>query len=99
MDCSMPGFPVRHQLPELAQTHVHLVSDAIHPSHPLSYPSSPAFNLAQHRQVTLYNVFNEKPHFGIQPVPKFGAPAFQTAQETSPIPLSALRTLTRQVGN
>ena len=44
LDCSMPGFPVHHQLPELAQTHVHRVSDAIQPSHPLSLPSSPAFN-------------------------------------------------------
>ena len=35
----MPGFPVRHQLPELAQTHVHRVSDAIQASHPLSFPS------------------------------------------------------------
>ena len=41
MDFSMPGFPVHHQLPELAQTHVHHVSDAIQPSHPLSSPSSP----------------------------------------------------------
>ena len=44
MDCSMPGFLVRHQLPELTQTHVHQVSDAIQPSHPLSSPSPPAFN-------------------------------------------------------
>ena len=43
MDCSTPGFPVHHQLPELAQTHVHLVSDAIQPSHPLSFPSPPTF--------------------------------------------------------
>ena len=49
MDCSMPGFPVHHQLPELAQTHVHRVSDAIQPSYPLSSPSLPAFNLSQHR--------------------------------------------------
>ena len=48
MDCSMPGFPVCHQLPELAQTHVHRVSDAIQPSHPLSSTSPPAFNLSQH---------------------------------------------------
>ena len=47
IDCSMPGFPVHHQLPELAQTHVHRVCDAIQPSHPLSTPSPPAFNLAQ----------------------------------------------------
>ena len=41
MDCSMPGLPVHHQLPELPQTHVHQVSDAIQPSHPLSSPSPP----------------------------------------------------------
>ena len=49
MDCSVPGFPVHHQLPEPAQTHAHWVSDAIQPSHPLSSPSPPAFNLSQHR--------------------------------------------------
>ena len=45
MHYSMPGFPVHHQLPELAQTHVRLVSDAIQSLHPLSSPSLPAFNL------------------------------------------------------
>ena len=50
MDCSMPGFPIHHQLLELTQTHVHWVSDAIQPSHPLS-PPSPAFNLSQHQGV------------------------------------------------
>ena len=49
MDCSMPGLPVHCQLPELAQTHVHQVGDAIQPSHPLSSPSLPAFNLPQHQ--------------------------------------------------
>ena len=49
MDCSTPGLPVHHQLPELAKTHVHRVSDAIHPSHPLLPPSPPAFNLSQHQ--------------------------------------------------
>ena len=49
MDCSMPGFPVHHQLPALAQTHAHRVSDAIQPSHPLLSPSSPAFNLSQNQ--------------------------------------------------
>ena len=44
MDCSMPSFPVYHQLPELAQTHVHRVCDAIQPSHPLWSPFPPAFN-------------------------------------------------------
>ena len=46
MDCSMPGLPVLHQLLELAQTHIHWVSDAIQPSHPLLSPSPPAFNLS-----------------------------------------------------
>ena len=49
MDCSTPGFPVHHQLPEFAQTHVHPVSEAIQPFHPLSSPYPPAFNLAQHQ--------------------------------------------------
>ena len=49
MDCSTPGSPVLPYLPELAQTHVHWVSDAIQPSHPLLSPSPPAFNLFQHQ--------------------------------------------------
>ena len=44
MNCSMPGLPVHHQLPKFTQTHVHRVSDAIQPSHPLSSPSPPAPN-------------------------------------------------------
>ena len=49
MDCGMPGLPVLHHLPELAQTHVHCVSDATQPSRPLSSPSPPAFYLSQHQ--------------------------------------------------
>ena len=49
MDCSMPGFPVRHQLLEPTQTHVHRIGDAIQPSHPLLSPSPPTFNLSQHQ--------------------------------------------------
>ena len=49
MDCSMSGLLVHHQLLELAQTHVHRVSDAIQPSHPLWSPSPPAFNLSQYQ--------------------------------------------------
>ena len=48
-DCSTPGFPVHHQLLELAQTHVHRVGDVIQPSYPLSSPFPPAFNLSQHQ--------------------------------------------------
>ena len=49
MDCSTLGFPVHHQLPELVQTHVHRVDDVIQPSHLLSSPSPPTFNLSQHQ--------------------------------------------------
>ena len=49
MDCSTPGFPVHHQLPELTQTHVHWTGDAIQRSHPLSPPSPPAFNPSQYQ--------------------------------------------------
>ena len=49
MDCSTPGFPVHHHLLELTQTHVHWISDAIQPSHPVSSPSPPTFNLSQHQ--------------------------------------------------
>ena len=49
MDYSTPGFPVHHQLPELIQTHVHRVSDAFQPSHPLLAPSSPTLSLFQHQ--------------------------------------------------
>ena len=51
MNCSTPGLPVHHQLPEFTQTHVHRVSDAIQPSHPLSSPSPPALNLSQHQDL------------------------------------------------
>ena len=49
MDCIMSAFPVHHQLPELTQTHVYRGGDAFQPSHPLSSPSPPAFNLSQHQ--------------------------------------------------
>ena len=49
MNSSTPGLPVLHQLPESTQTHVHQVSDAIQPSHPLLSPSPPALNLSQHQ--------------------------------------------------
>ena len=51
MDRSTPGPPVHHQLPELAQTHVHWVGDTIKPSHPLSSPSPPTFNLPYHQRL------------------------------------------------
>ena len=51
MDRNTPRFPVHHQFPELAQTHVHWVGDAIQPSHPLSSPSPPDFYLSQHQSL------------------------------------------------
>ena len=51
MNRSMPGLPVHHQIPEFTQTHIHRVSDAIQPSHPLSSPSPPAPNPSQHHSL------------------------------------------------
>ena len=51
MDCSMPGLPVHHQLPEFTQTHVHWVGDAIQPSHSLLSPSPPAFIVSRHQSL------------------------------------------------
>ena len=51
MDCNTIGFPVHHQLPEPTQTHVHHISDAVQPSHPLSSPSPATFNLSQHQDL------------------------------------------------
>ena len=69
----MPGFSVRHQLLELAQTHVHRVGDAIQPSYPLSSPFPPAFNLSQHQGLSNESVLcirwpkNWSFSFGISP--------------------------------
>ena len=57
MNHSTPGLPVHHQLPEFKQTHVHQVSDAIQPSHPLSSPSPPALNLSQHQSFPMSQLF------------------------------------------
>ena len=57
MDCSTPGFPVHHQLPEFIQTHVHWVGDAIQSPHPLSAPSPPTFNLSQHQSFQMSQFF------------------------------------------
>ena len=54
MNCNTSGLPLHHQLPEFTQTHVHWVGDAIQPSHPLSSPSPPAFNLSQHQGLFLW---------------------------------------------
>ena len=57
MNCSTPGFPVHHQLWEPTQTHVHRISDAIQPSHPLLSPSPPTFNLSQHQSFPMSQFF------------------------------------------
>ena len=57
MDCSTSGLPLHHQLPEFTQTHVQQVGDAIQPSHPLSSPSLPVFNLSQHQGLSNASVF------------------------------------------
>ena len=57
MDCSTPGFPVLHWLPEFAETHVHRVGDAIQMSHPLLSPSLPTFSLSQHESFLMSLLF------------------------------------------
>ena len=57
VNCSTPGLPVYHQLPEFTQTCVHWVGDAIQPSHPLSSPSPPTFNLSQHQSFQMSQFF------------------------------------------
>ena len=58
MCCSMPSFPVHHQLPEIAQTHVHWVGDAIQLSHPLLSPALPAVNLSDHQGLSKVSVLH-----------------------------------------
>ena len=66
MDSSTSGFPILHHPPELAQTHVHLVSDVMQPSHLLSSPSSPAFNPSQHQDFFQWVSFCIKwPNIGV----------------------------------
>ena len=60
VDCSTPGFPVHHRLPELTQTHVCCVSDTIEPYHPLSSPSCPAFHLSQHQGFSSESVLHTR---------------------------------------
>ena len=66
MNRSTPGLPVRYQLLESTQTHVHQVSDAIQPSHPLSSPSPPAFNLDQHQRGSLPGSKKSVVHLSLQ---------------------------------
>ena len=61
MNRSTPGLPVHHQLPEFSQTHVHRVSDAIQPSHPLSSPSPPAPTPSQHQEAKKLQILSFVP--------------------------------------
>src|SRR5574337_89658 len=63
MNCSTPGFPVHHPLLEFTQIHVHRVGDAIQPSHPLSSPFPPAFNLSQHQGLLCSRKWQHTPVF------------------------------------
>ena len=68
MDCSTPGFPVHHQLSELAQTHAHWVTDAIQPYHPLLSPSPPDFNLPASRSFPMSQFFaSDGQSIGVSP--------------------------------
>ena len=60
MDCSMPGFPVLHSLPEFTLTHVHWLGDAIQPSHPLLSSSPPAFNLSQNQGLFKWIIYSHQ---------------------------------------
>ena len=68
MDCSRPGFPVHHQLLEPTQTHIHHVRDAIQPSHPLSPPSPPTFNLSQHQGLPMSQFFTSGGQTSVLPM-------------------------------
>ena len=76
-DLSTPGFPVLHHLPEFAQTHVHWLSDAIQPSHPLSSPSTLAFNLSQHLGL-----------FPVSPFYTIGGQSIGVSASTSVLPMN-----------
>ena len=76
MDCNTPGLPVYYQLPEFTQTHVHWVGDAIQPSHALSSPSSPSFNLSWHQSFPLSQFFT------------LGERSFGVSASTSVLPMN-----------
>ena len=100
MNRRTPGLPVHHQPPESTQTHVHWVSDAVQPSHPLSSPSPPAFNLSQHQGLfkwvdSSHQVEFQLQHQSFQWTPRnyllqdglVGSPCnLRDSQESSPTP-------------
>ena len=76
MNCSTPGLPVHHQLPEFTQTHVHQVGDAIQPSHPLSSPSPPAPNPSQHQGLLLIHYISNQRSISLPFIPRLSMNAF-----------------------
>ena len=84
MNYSTPGLPVHHQLPDLTQTHVHWVHDAIQPSHPLSFPSPPAFSLSQHQGLLQRVTFSHQ-------VAKYWSFSFSTSPSNEYSKLISLR--------
>ena len=85
MDCSTPGLPVHHQLPEFIHIHVHWVGDAIQPSHPLSSPSPPAFNLSQHQGLFKYISFSHEVAKGFGVSASIVLPRLINPQDWSPL--------------
>ena len=92
MDCSTPGLPVHHQLPELAETHVHLIDDAIQPSYPLLSSSPPAFNLPS------IGVFSNESALHIRQ-PKYWSFSFSISSSNEYLGLISFRMDWLQVGS
>ena len=81
MDCSMPGLPVHHQVPDFAQTHVHWVNDAIQPSHPLSSPSPPAPKPSQHQGLFQWvSPLHQVPKVLLEEIQLFSAKCRETSE-------------------
>ena len=93
MNCSMPGLLVYHQLPEFTQTHVHQVSDAIQPSHPLSSPFPPAPNPSQHQSLsnesTLHTTWPKYWNFSFSIIPSKEQPGLISLEWTGWISLQS----------
>ena len=83
MNCSTPGLPVHHQLPEYTQTHIHRLGDAVQPSHPVSSPSPPAPNSSQHQSFPMSQLFT----WGGQSMGVSALPSFlpKNTQDWSPL--------------
>ena len=90
MDCSTTGLPVHHQCPEFTQTHVHPVGDAIQPTHPLSSPSPPAFNLSQHQGLFFSFLLYNSVSFQMSQFFASGGQNIGVSASTSVLPINIL---------